>query len=223
MFATFCLTVTMGFVIINTYRLVGLFGGIYLTKDNIIIAALRLFLLNGYKNVSLVDVAKEVGITKGGIYHYFDSKENLLQVAVGRLFERFEMKYGELFGETKSLLTTLQTVIVDREFERYLEQLLGIDKDDYRANHASLALEVMHSFPDFQTRLDKSHYQLLAAIEKSIILAQQNGEVRSDIDANTLAALILSIMSGQNVLCTDLISEEIRRNIVESLWLLIKS
>ena len=43
-------------------------------KNKIIVAALRLFLLRGYKYVSLIDVAQEVGITKGGIYHYFENK-----------------------------------------------------------------------------------------------------------------------------------------------------
>jgi len=40
--------------------------------------ALRLFAKSGYVNTSLEEIAKVVGITKGGVYYYFRSKEKLL-------------------------------------------------------------------------------------------------------------------------------------------------
>ncbi|MDD4599957.1 MAG: TetR/AcrR family transcriptional regulator [Negativicutes bacterium] len=193
-----------------------------MTKDKIIIAALRLFLLNGYKNVSLVDVASEVGITKGGIYHYFDSKEVLLHAAVHHLFERFEAKYVMLFGGTKNLLETLHAVMIDREMEVYIEQLLAIKQGGYRDNHASLALEVMDSFPGFQERLGHSHLQLLQAIEEKVKTAQEKGEIKGELDAYTLAIIILSIMSGQNVLGADFQTVDIRQKVLDSLWMLIR-
>lgn len=194
-----------------------------LTKDNITITALRLFLLNGYKNVSLVDVAKAAGITKGGIYHYFDSKESLLQAAIHYLFERFEAKYVELFGSSRSLQATLNTIIVDREFEIFLERLLDIEPGCYRDNHASLALEVIHSFPGFQERLDRNHLKLLREIEQKVKSAQDNGEIRTDIETQTLAILILSVMSGQNTLSFSLNDSNVRSKVMDSLWLLIKA
>ena len=73
-----------------------------MTKNTIIITALRLFLLRGYKNVSLVDVAKEMGITKGGIYHYFGSKEELFHSVICYLFDYFAGKYAELFSKEQN-------------------------------------------------------------------------------------------------------------------------
>lgn len=194
-----------------------------MTKDNIVIAALRLFLLNGYKNVSLVDVANEAGITKGGIYHYFDSKEALLKLAIYHLVDRFEAKYRELFGSDKDFRDTLSAVMVDRQLEMYIEQLLGIKQGDYRANHASLALEVMHSFPEFQQRLDESHLQFLQAIEQKVTIAQKNGEIRPNPDARTMATILLSILSGQNILGVELNSLDIRQQVLDSVWMLIKA
>lgn len=218
------MTVNRYFVIIKTYRLVGLLGGIcILTKDNITITAMRLFLLNGYKNVSLVDVAKEAGITKGGIYHYFDSKESLLQAAVHHLLDRFEAKYSDLFGGSGSLKAILSSIIVDREFELFLERLLDIKQGDYRDNHASLALEVIHTFPGFQERLDRNHLKLLQELEQKVKTAQEKAEVRSDIETHTLAIIVLSVMSGQNVLCSSLNDSDMRRKVMDNLWLLIKA
>ncbi len=82
-----------------------------MTKENIIIASLRLFLMRGYTSVSLIDVAKEVGITKGGIYHYFSSKEELLNVAIYFFLDRFEEKYINLLNKNKKILITTYRLV----------------------------------------------------------------------------------------------------------------
>jgi len=42
--------------------------------------ALRLFLERGYDNTPMSLIAKELGLTKAGVYHHFESKEHLLYV-----------------------------------------------------------------------------------------------------------------------------------------------
>lgn len=193
-----------------------------MTKDNIITAALRLFLLRGYKNVSLVDVAKEIGITKGGIYHYFGSKEDLLRAAVYHLLERFGAKSAELFSSQKRLREILNAVMVERELELHMGHLLKIKQGDYRTNQASLALEVMHNFPELQEQIDHSNLQFRNVIEQKLRKAQQLGEIRQDIAPFALASIILSILSGQNVLGKDLNSSDIRQQMLDSLWQLVE-
>src|SRR5258708_3329722 len=46
--------------------------------DEIIQAALRIFAEKGYAATSIQDVADAVGVLKGSLYHYIDSKEDLL-------------------------------------------------------------------------------------------------------------------------------------------------
>src|SRR5579863_7181554 len=48
------------------------------TRAGILKVALQLFLQKGYKNVSYQDIVKKSGLSKGAIYHYFKSKEDLL-------------------------------------------------------------------------------------------------------------------------------------------------
>ncbi len=58
--------------------------------EDVIEAAIRVFHKKGYASASIQDVAAEVGVLKGSLYHYIDSKEDLL----ARIFEdsagRFE-------------------------------------------------------------------------------------------------------------------------------------
>jgi AcrR family transcriptional regulator len=51
-------------------------------REQIIEAALRVFARKGFYGSTNKDIAKEAGITPGLIYHYFESKEELLKAAI---------------------------------------------------------------------------------------------------------------------------------------------
>jgi AcrR family transcriptional regulator len=48
------------------------------TKENILIAASKLMTIKGVKSTSLADIAKEVGISKGTLYYYYPSKNEII-------------------------------------------------------------------------------------------------------------------------------------------------
>ncbi|TNE70128.1 TetR/AcrR family transcriptional regulator [bacterium] len=66
----------------------------------IIETALRLFALNSFRGTSIDQIAKEAGISKGLIYNYFESKDELL-------FSIFQFYFDELpeLFKTKTVLT----------------------------------------------------------------------------------------------------------------------
>ena len=49
------------------------------TKDKIILKALQYFAEHDYQSVSLNSIAEGIGITKGGIYHYFNSRYAIIR------------------------------------------------------------------------------------------------------------------------------------------------
>lgn len=49
------------------------------TYEDIISVAYTLFIEKGYEKASVQDIINELGISKGAIYHYFKSKEEILQ------------------------------------------------------------------------------------------------------------------------------------------------
>lgn len=51
-----------------------------LTKDKIISTALQLFMEKGYEKTSMQDIANHLGMSKGGIYHHFKSKEEIIDI-----------------------------------------------------------------------------------------------------------------------------------------------
>ncbi|MDX9802360.1 MAG: helix-turn-helix domain-containing protein, partial [Spirochaetia bacterium] len=57
-------------------------------KEQIMQQAVMFFCANDYDRESLNDIAKALAITKGGIYHYFESKDELFHESVLYLLER---------------------------------------------------------------------------------------------------------------------------------------
>jgi len=52
------------------------------TLDDIVAAAAKVFRTKGYHAATVRDIADEVGILKGSLYHHFESKEALLYLVV---------------------------------------------------------------------------------------------------------------------------------------------
>ncbi len=57
-------------------------------KPQIIEATIRKISDVGFSNVTMEDIAREAGLSKGGIAHYFSSKESLFKEAFRAFFER---------------------------------------------------------------------------------------------------------------------------------------
>lgn len=57
-------------------------------REQIMVAALELFAENGYHATSISDITKKAKISKGLLYNYFESKEQLLESIIRDGFER---------------------------------------------------------------------------------------------------------------------------------------
>ncbi|MCR9063133.1 MAG: TetR/AcrR family transcriptional regulator [Cytophagales bacterium] len=55
------------------------------SKEEIIETALKVFRENGYYHTSMSDLAKACGLQKGSFYHYFDSKERIMDAVLSKV------------------------------------------------------------------------------------------------------------------------------------------
>jgi AcrR family transcriptional regulator len=67
-------------------------------RNDVLEAAVRVFHEKGYVSATIQDVAAEVGVLKGSLYHYIDSKEDLLawifEDSAGRVMEMLDEASG---------------------------------------------------------------------------------------------------------------------------------
>jgi len=68
-------------------------------RQDVLEAAVRVFHEKGYASATIQDVAAEVGVLKGSLYHYIDSKEDLL----AWIFEDSAGRFMELLDEASGL------------------------------------------------------------------------------------------------------------------------
>ena len=65
-------------------------------REELLDCAQALFLARGYDNTTINDVIARAGVSKGAFYHYFTSKEAMLEA----LAERFARRSLEQLGES---------------------------------------------------------------------------------------------------------------------------
>jgi len=134
-------------------------------------AAVRVFAHKGYHTSRVGDIAEEAGVAHGLLYHYFRSKEELLET---------------IFRETwRDVLDAVRAVEETDESAR--DRLAGIAKILLRAWRRDpdlvrvLVREVTRS-SHLQERIDEIG-AAFAGLERIIVRGQQEGEFRSDLDA----------------------------------------
>ena len=86
-------------------------------QDRIINAAMKVFALNGYRNASTDDIVKEAGISKGLLFHYFESK-----IGVYTFLFDYSARYTtlELKSNVDSDLTDIFEIMRQIEFSKLL-------------------------------------------------------------------------------------------------------
>jgi AcrR family transcriptional regulator len=61
-------------------------------RNEILDAAERLLVTRGYEQMAIRDLVDELQIAKGTVYHYFDSKQALLEALVERMVDQIEQR-----------------------------------------------------------------------------------------------------------------------------------
>ncbi len=95
-------------------------------RAEIIEAATGMFLAQGYDRTSMNDVMNRLNIAKGTIYHYFPSKEKLLEAVVDQLVEDYVERRRAALDETEGdALVKIRVLFTadDSEAEAITEQL----------------------------------------------------------------------------------------------------
>jgi len=68
-------------------------------RNEILDVARKLVYTKGYEQMSIQDILNELKISKGALYHYFDSKPALLEALIDRLADEAEAKFIPLLND----------------------------------------------------------------------------------------------------------------------------
>lgn len=158
------------------------------SRERLLEVALRLFMRKGYHGTSLSTVASKAHVTKGGIYHYFNGKEDLYYQTLQSYFEK---KINTCWLEKLKDLPAKEFVrnrFIDIiENKKRIQEMMGITGDDAILYMFTFLYEATRKYPEFQKAIDeydRRKYETYTGIFRT---AQKNREIRADVDSELLA------------------------------------
>lgn len=158
------------------------------TRERLLAATAKLLTEKGYSGTRLGDVAKLAEVQTPAIYYYYDSREALIEDVVRRgqqsAQQHVESALDNLPDDT-SALDRIRCAV-----EEHLRVVL--DLSDY----TTAAIRNMGQLPEpMRKQLRKDHIKYGELWQKLFQDAQDNGEIRSDIDITAARLLIIGALN----------------------------
>jgi AcrR family transcriptional regulator len=154
-------------------------------EQEVLDAATKVFYTKGYADASVQDIADELGILKGSLYHYIDSKEDLLF----RLLDETHLEVQAILEDVEALE---DVSALDR-----LREYCGRQVAYTTRNLAKMAI-YYHDLDQLSEGRRKDLYRKRRVHERFVIelikQAQEAGQVDPSIDPNLAVNYIFGSM-----------------------------
>ena len=169
-------------------------------KEELFNATFRLFILHGYDGVSLGDIEKATGMSRGAIFHYADSKLDLFrQVVEQYVLDRQSIDTKIHVGEDPSLREFIDAYIdgVQRTMTE-LMMLMGEGVTFVECSRAYLSIiqQIAVLFPDLSERQQQTIAREQQVWQQVISRAVERREVQPDIDTDLMAQTFIALFYG---------------------------
>jgi TetR/AcrR family transcriptional regulator, cholesterol catabolism regulator len=188
------------------------------TLDEIVAAAAKVFRTKGYHAATVRDIAEEVGILKGSLYHHFESKEALLYLVVKEPIAQMYRTMGKIAAADGTATEKLRRAILahleafDRHYphlfvylrereavKRRFRELIGFSPKEYERLWQQILREGVES-GEFRSDLDipVASYGLLGMLNWSYKWYDPQGRLRVGEVADEFIALAVAGLAASN-------------------------
>ncbi len=169
------------------------------TRDQILTSAFKLFFEKGYKEVTMSELVKATGLSKGAFYHYFSSKEELYNVTldkyIGSYIQNFSLEFDENLTLRENLIQLFSRfAFITTELKETLHK-----KEFGMANYLLFLQEAMKK-EEFKEKLSEYNNRFFEEFSRWVNIAKSRNEIDKSIDSMVLAKHLASLMKGMTVL-----------------------
>jgi len=156
-------------------------------KTQILDAATKVFTKKGFQKARMDDIVKESGLSKGALYWYFKSKDDLIVGILDHMFQRQIEDLSTLIGQHNTATERLeyffdQTIEEFKQFERFMPIMLDFVALAFRATAVQKAFK-------------KFFRKYMAIVIPLIQQGVDSGEFRP-VDAEEAAIAVGAILEG---------------------------
>jgi AcrR family transcriptional regulator len=159
-------------------------------RNQLLDSALFCFAQKGFEATTIDDIVKQAGVSKGAVYHYFKSKDEIYLELIETGVERFVAFMNAAFEPAKTTTEKLQILIqtcwdTDRTAERRNTMFVLLEFWIFSARQPKLRDMIPHIV-----------YHLRSLLIELIDEGKQRGEFRSDVDSKRVATLFWAFRNG---------------------------
>ena len=147
-------------------------------RQVILDAAVRVFARQGYDATPVADIAAEAGVAYGLVYHYFGSKDAVLEAV-------FREQWGRLLAAVALAEETGETAV--EQLDLVVKIVLRAWRDD--PDLVRLLVREITRSPHISDELDEIG-QAFTSLERIIVRGQTEGAFRPDLDPQIAAWML---------------------------------
>ena len=168
-------------------------------KQAFLDTALELFNEKGYEKTTINDIIKNMGVSKGAFYHYFDSKEDVI--------EQISDNYAERVLRVTGLLADRKDLKAADKINQLFQIVQG-----YKRSSGERRKRIKQIFQDGQNLklerkiLTKLRRQMAVSLEKIIREGVENKEFRP-VNVREMTEFVQFSIQGLNTSCEELYAE----------------
>ena len=178
-----------------------------ITKENLIIdAAEKVFSTVGFRNATMGEIADEMGMSKGSVYFYFSSKENLYMAVTYRAWQVLLDRHYHCLQSEKNksgFETTFELFKIALEFAEehpyYFELVMNFIALMRSANQQKLAKdkarEALEDSMYYRKILDINNLPL-SIVTKEIERGQEDGSIKNQRNPILLYLSAWALLTG---------------------------
>lgn len=153
-------------------------------------AAFRLFVLHGYHATTLDAIASEAGLTKGAVYFYFRSKENLV-------LHLFEVLREEIVAPQLEAIRSSDGEVVDKVISYvHCGAHFGVERPERLLFMIQMGIEFGGQDNAIAKGVKRLYSELYDELEGVVADAQNRGTVSKAVKPQVLASMIISVHDG---------------------------
>jgi AcrR family transcriptional regulator len=176
-------------------------------RGRILEAANRVFAEKGYHEATMDDIAKRLGVSKGALYLYFASKEDLFEAMCKTAPEAFkEILYSSFTTETNPVQSA--TLFFDKMLKSF-------------ASNPGLSFEILSEAsrnPTLKRILRQNHEEYEEMLTKFLSEGRKMRLMGDHVEIRPLANALIALWNGlETLLVSGLPVEEARRAWLEAL------
>lgn len=161
------------------------------TRRNIVGKSLQLFSVKGYYNTSISDILDATGLTKGGLYGHFASKEDIWYAVYDEAVSIWKRIVFKGIRNNSDPLKRIEKFI-----ENDIEDYLGSDVFDGGCFFLNMLVELSGQSASMSKQILRGFVRLSGLLRSWLQEADEKGLLQANLDLKEIANFIIITLNG---------------------------